>query len=165
MILGIGNDIVSIERIENLLDKFGERFIKKVFTKEEETRSLKNLKPAASLAKRFAAKEAAWKALGDQKQIGINWKDMGVRNNKSGKPFLELTGKAAEQLKNLTPENMIARIQAMRVRLFDKAVRKGQFQTAAQILDSLGKVVGESVETVNINAPELAIRIENQKDT
>ena len=110
MILGIGNDIVSVERIENLLDKFGERFIKKVFTKEERTRSLKKLKPAASLAKRFAAKEAAWKALGDEKQIGINWKDMGVRNNKSGKPFLELTGKAAEQLKKLTPENMIARI-------------------------------------------------------
>ena len=62
-------------------------------------------------------------------------------------------------------ENMIARIQAMRVRLFDKAVKKGQFQTAAQILDSLGKVVGESVETVYINAPELAIRIENQKDS
>ena len=82
MILGIGNDIVSVERIENLLDKFGERFIKKVFTKDERTRSLKNLKPAASLAKRFAAKEAAWKALGDEKQIGINWKDMGVRNNK-----------------------------------------------------------------------------------
>ena len=110
MILGIGNDIVSVERIENLLDKFGERFIKKVFTKEEETRSLKNLKPAAALAKRFAAKEAAWKALGDEKQIGINWKDMEVRNNKSGKPFLELTGKAAEQLKTLTPENMVARI-------------------------------------------------------
>ncbi len=110
MILGIGNDIVSVERIENLLDKFGERFIKKVFTKEERTRSLKKLKPAASLAKRFAAKEAAWKALGDEKQIGINWKDMEVRNNKSGKPFLELTGKAAEQLKKLTPENMVARI-------------------------------------------------------
>ena len=62
-------------------------------------------------------------------------------------------------------ENMIARLQAMRVRLFDKAVKKGQFQTAAQILDSLGKVVGESVETVNINAPELAIRIESQKDS
>ena len=62
-------------------------------------------------------------------------------------------------------ENMISRLQAMRVRLFDKAVRKGQYQTAAQILDSLGKVVGESVETVNINAPELAIRIESQKDS
>ena len=62
-------------------------------------------------------------------------------------------------------ENMIARLQAMTVRLFDKACKKGQFQTAAQILDSLGKVVGESVETVNINAPELAIRIEGQKDS
>jgi hypothetical protein len=62
-------------------------------------------------------------------------------------------------------ENMISRLQAMRVRLFDKAVKKGQFQTAAQILDSLGKVVGESVETVNINAPELAIRIENKTDS
>ena len=62
-------------------------------------------------------------------------------------------------------DNMISRLQAMRVRLFDRAVRKGQLQTAAQILDSLGKVVGESVETVNINAPELAIRIENQKDS
>jgi len=51
-------------------------------------------------------------------------------------------------------------LQSMRVKLFEKAVRKGQLQTAAQILDSLGKVVGESVETVNINAPELAIRVE-----
>ena len=57
-------------------------------------------------------------------------------------------------------ENMISRLQSMRVKLFEKAVRKGQLQTAAQILDSLGKVVGESVETVNINAPELAIRVE-----
>ena len=57
-------------------------------------------------------------------------------------------------------ENMLPRLQAMRVRLFNKAISKGQLQTAAQILDSLGKVVGESVETVNLQAPELAIRIE-----
>jgi len=57
-------------------------------------------------------------------------------------------------------EKMIPRLQAMRMRLFNKAISKGQLQTAAQILDSLGKVVGESVETVNIQAPELAIRIE-----
>ena len=62
-------------------------------------------------------------------------------------------------------DNMISRLQAMRGRLFDRAVKKGQLQTAAQILDSLGKVVGESVETVNINAPELAIRIENKTDS
>ena len=57
-------------------------------------------------------------------------------------------------------EKMIPRIQAMRMRLFNKAISKGQYQTAAQILDSLGKVVGESVETVNIQAPELSIKVE-----
>ena len=60
-------------------------------------------------------------------------------------------------------DNMLPRLQAMRIRLFNKAVKKGQLQTAAQILDSLGKVIGESVETVNIQAPELAIRIEPKK--
>ena len=57
-------------------------------------------------------------------------------------------------------ESLLPRLQAMRIRLFNKAAKKGQLQTAAQILDSLGKVIGESVETVNIQAPELAIRIE-----
>ena len=57
-------------------------------------------------------------------------------------------------------ESLLPRLQAMRIRLFNKAVKQGQLQTAAQILDSLGKVIGESVETVNIQAPELAIRIE-----
>ena len=60
-------------------------------------------------------------------------------------------------------ENMLSRIQGMRVRLFNQALKKGQLQTAAQILDSLGRVIGESVETVNIQAPELAIRIEDKK--
>ena len=59
-------------------------------------------------------------------------------------------------------ENMLPRLQAMRVRLFNKAVSKGQLQTAAQILDSLGKVIGESVETVNIQAPELSIKVETK---
>ena len=57
-------------------------------------------------------------------------------------------------------ETLLPRLQAMRVRLFNKAVKKGQLQTAAQILDSLGKVIGESVESVNIQAPELSIRVE-----
>jgi hypothetical protein len=59
-------------------------------------------------------------------------------------------------------ENMLPRLQAMRVRLFNKAISKGQLQTAAQILDSLGKVIGESVETVNIQAPELSIKVESK---
>ena len=57
---------------------------------------------------------------------------------------------------------MLPRLQAMRVRLFNKAIKKGQLQTAAQILDSLGKVIGESVETVNIQAPELSIKVEQK---
>ena len=57
-------------------------------------------------------------------------------------------------------EVLLPRLQAMRIRLFNRAVKKGQLQTAAQILDSLGKVIGESVETVNIQAPELSIRVE-----
>ena len=57
-------------------------------------------------------------------------------------------------------ENLLPRLQAMRIRLFNKAVKKGQLQTAAQILDSLGKGIGESLETVNIQAPELSIRVE-----
>jgi len=60
-------------------------------------------------------------------------------------------------------ENMLPRLQAMRVRLFNKAISKGQLQTAAQILDSLGKVIGESVETVNIQAPELSIKVEQKQ--
>ena len=59
-------------------------------------------------------------------------------------------------------ENLLPRLQAMRIRLFNKAVKKGQLQTAAQILDSLGKVIGESIETVNIQAPELSIKVENK---
>ena len=57
-------------------------------------------------------------------------------------------------------EKMIPRLQGMRMRLFEQAVRKGQLQTAAQILDSLGKVVGESEETINLNTPQLSIQVE-----
>ena len=60
-------------------------------------------------------------------------------------------------------EKMISRVQGMRMRLFEQAVRKGQLQTAAQILDSLGKVLGESVENINISAPQLSIKVEEKK--
>lgn len=60
-------------------------------------------------------------------------------------------------------ETMLSRLQSMRIKLYEKAVKKGQLQTAAQILDSLGRVIGESVENVNINAPELSIRVEPKK--
>ena len=60
---------------------------------------------------------------------------------------------------------MISRLQGMRMRLFEQAVRKGQLQTAAQILDSLGKVVGESVENINLNTPQLSIQVESKKNS
>ena len=62
-------------------------------------------------------------------------------------------------------EKMVSRLQGMRMRLFDKAVRKGQLQTAAQILDSLGKVLGESVENINLNTPQLSIQVEPKKNS
>ena len=61
-------------------------------------------------------------------------------------------------------ENMLARLQAARLRLYEKAIRKGQLQTAAQVLDSIGKVIGESVEHVSIQAPELSINVESKQD-
>ena len=60
-------------------------------------------------------------------------------------------------------EKMVARLQGMRMRLFNKAMKRGQLQTAAQILDSLGKVLGESEETINLNAPQLSISVEKKK--
>ena len=62
-------------------------------------------------------------------------------------------------------EKMISRVQGMRMRLFEQAVKKGQLQTAAQILDSLGRVLGESVENININAPQLSIQVEEKKNS
>ena len=62
-------------------------------------------------------------------------------------------------------EKMVSRLQGMRMRLFDQAVRKGQLQTAAQILDSLGKVLGESVENINLNTPQLSIQVEPKKNS
>ena len=61
-------------------------------------------------------------------------------------------------------ENMLSRLQAARLRLYEKAIRKGQLQTAAQVLDSIGKVIGESVEHVSIQAPELSIKVETKED-
>ena len=110
MILGIGNDIVDVNRIHRLIDKFGDKFIKRVFTDEEGRRAGESSNPAAVLAKRFAAKEAAWKALGDEKKMGIGWKDLRVFNSKAGKPILKFEGEAAKRLYQLTPKNMVARL-------------------------------------------------------
>jgi holo-[acyl-carrier protein] synthase len=104
MILGIGHDMVSIERVAGTLDKFGERFTARVFTAFERARSDRRRNRAESYAKRFAAKEAAAKALGTGVPAqGVFWRDFGVVNLPSGKPTLVFTGKAREHLDRMTP--------------------------------------------------------------
>lgn len=110
MILGIGNDIIDIRRIERSLERFGDRFVERVFTETERRKSDGRRNRAASYAKRFAAKEACSKALGTGLQQGVFWRDMGVVNLPSGRPTLVLTGGAAEILASLTPPGHEARI-------------------------------------------------------
>ena len=96
MILGIGTDLVNIERIRKALDRFGDRFEKRVFSKLEIQRSRKKYDPSSSYAKRWAAKEACSKALGIGLRMGISWKEMHIVNLPSGKPELVLEGKAKD---------------------------------------------------------------------
>jgi holo-[acyl-carrier protein] synthase len=110
VILGIGNDIIDIRRIEKTLERFGERFVARVFTETEQRKSDGRANRAASYAKRFAAKEACSKALGTGFHAGVFWRDMGVVNLASGKPTMQLTGGALQRLKEITPPGMKAQI-------------------------------------------------------
>ncbi|MEZ5803507.1 MAG: holo-ACP synthase [Rhizobiaceae bacterium] len=103
MLLGIGSDWIDIRRIEQTLERHGDRFIARVFTEIERARSERRKQRAASYAKRFAAKEACSKALGTGLARGVFWRDMGVVNLPGGKPTMHLTGGAAEILARLTP--------------------------------------------------------------
>ena len=104
MIIGIGSDLADIRRVERTLQRFGERFTRRVFTETERARSERKPDRAASYAKRFAAKEACAKALGTGvPRQGVCWADMGVVNLPSGKPTLALTGGAAERLAAIIP--------------------------------------------------------------
>jgi holo-[acyl-carrier protein] synthase len=110
MILGIGNDIIDIRRIEESIERWGDRFLNRVFTEVERAKSDRRANRAASYAKRFAAKEACSKALGTGLRAGVFWRDMGVVNLPSGKPTLRLTGGALARLQFLTPAESVAQI-------------------------------------------------------
>ena len=103
MIVGIGSDLTDIRRIENTLERFGARFVERIFTEVERERSERKPDRAASYAKRFAAKEACAKALGTGMRRGVFWKDMGVVNLRSGQPTMALTGGAGARLAQLLP--------------------------------------------------------------
>lgn len=111
MIIGIGNDLCNIERIEKTLDRWGERFIKRVYTPVEIAKAEKRRLKAETYAKRFAAKEACAKALGTGvPRRGVHWTHMGVVNLPSGAPTMALTGGAAERLAEILPSGHEAHI-------------------------------------------------------
>ena len=108
MILGIGTDLANIERIQGVLDRFGDRFRNRVFTEREQRRAERMKDPAAVYAKRWAAKEACSKALGTGLRMGISWKDMAVSNLPTGQPVMEVTGWAKTRLDSMTPDGFEA---------------------------------------------------------
>ncbi|MBL1405975.1 MAG: holo-ACP synthase [Rhizobiales bacterium] len=110
MIIGIGNDIINITRIERSIEKHGDRFINRLFTQTEQKKSNQRRLRAASYAKRFAAKEACSKALGTGISKAVYWRDMGVVNLPGGKPTMNLTNGAAKRLAELTPDGYEAHI-------------------------------------------------------
>jgi holo-[acyl-carrier protein] synthase len=103
MIVGLGNDLCDIGRVEKTLARYGERFTTRCFTEIERRKSDRRALRAASYAKRFAAKEACAKALGTGIAWGVYWRDMGVVNLPSGKPTMQLTNGALRALERLVP--------------------------------------------------------------
>ncbi len=110
MILGLGSDVVDIRRVAEVLERHGERFLARVFTAEERAKAERRTEKVrvATYAKRFAAKEAASKALGTGFRAGVYWRDLGVVNLRSGQPTMRMTGGAALRLASLVPAGMVA---------------------------------------------------------
>jgi holo-[acyl-carrier protein] synthase len=103
MIVGIGSDLCDIRRLDEVLQRFGDRFTQRCFTAIERRKSDGRADRAASYAKRFAAKEACAKALGTGIRRGVFWHDLGIVNLPGGKPAMQLSGGAAERLAAITP--------------------------------------------------------------
>ena len=112
MILGLGSDICDIRRVEAVIAKYGDRFLERVFTETERAKAMRRTEKirAATFAKRFAAKEAAAKALGTGFRKGVFFADLGVANLPGGQPTLQMTGGAAARLLVITPPGMVARV-------------------------------------------------------
>jgi len=110
MIIGIGSDLVDIRRVDATIERYGARFLDRIFTETERLKSDRRAQRSASYAKRFAAKEACAKALGTGLRKGVFWRDMGVVNLPGGKPSLALTGGALERLRAITPAGYAAQI-------------------------------------------------------
>lgn len=112
MILGLGSDICDIRRIEKSIERYGDRFLERIFTETERAKAMRRSEKiqAATFAKRFAAKEAASKALGTGFRKGVFFSDLGVVNLPSGQPTLRMTGGAEQRLLAITPPGMLAQV-------------------------------------------------------
>ncbi len=110
MIIGIGSDMVSIERIERTIERFGVRFVQRVFSETEKKTAEYRAAGTETYAKRWAAKEACSKALGTGLRMGVAWKEMSVKNLPTGQPEMTLTGGALDRLNSLTPAGHVAKI-------------------------------------------------------
>ena len=110
MILGLGNDLIDIRRIERVIEQYGDRFLDRIFTVAERRKCDWRANRAASYARRFAAKEACSKALGTGFRRGVFWRDLGVVNLASGRPTMRLTGGALQRLAEMTPVGMTAQL-------------------------------------------------------
>jgi holo-[acyl-carrier protein] synthase len=110
MILGVGSDVVDVRRIERMIERYGDRFLQRIFTDAERAKADRRATRAATYAKRFAAKEACAKALGTGFRDGVFWRDLGVVNLSSGRPTMRLTGGALARLAAITPPGHEPRI-------------------------------------------------------
>lgn len=108
MILGIGNDIVDIRRIEATLGRKGDRFIQRLFTPAEQAFCLRRPHPPYAYARHYAAKEAAVKALGTGFTCGVGWRSVEVVRRRGQKPTLAFHGAALQRLQDMTPGGYVA---------------------------------------------------------
>jgi holo-[acyl-carrier protein] synthase len=110
MIIGLGSDLVDVRRIAHSIERYGERFLNRIYTPVERAKAEGRANRVETYAKRFAAKEACSKALGTGFRSGVFWRDMGVVNLPSGRPSMQLTGGALKRLQAITPAGCEARI-------------------------------------------------------
>ena len=110
MIIGVGTDLCDIRRIERSLERFGQRFVERLYGESEQAKANRQPSTAASYAQGFAAKEACAKALGTGFRQGVFWRDMVVANLPSGQPYMVLSGGAKVRLDSLVPDGMTGRV-------------------------------------------------------
>jgi holo-[acyl-carrier protein] synthase len=111
VIIGLGSDIVDARRIGRVIDKYGERFLNRIYTPAERAKADGRANRVETYAKRYAAKEACAKALGTGFRRGVFWRDLGVVNLPGGKPSMQLTGGALKRLQAITPPGCEASIE------------------------------------------------------